>query len=142
MPRVRRGFVGELAFFLRLIWPGLAAIVAANLLLGLTGSPAAPVWLLDPLAIVAMLAVAWQRDQRAPRKLVELGRHGAVVHVYRDGRQVDRIVFHGRPNPLEWVPDRCPSPALASAAIIEYVAGDIDLERLERDLDFYLRGIA
>lgn len=142
MPRVRRSFVGHLALFLRLIWPGLVVIVVVNTLLGWTGSPPASLWLIEPLAIVAMLGVAWQRDRQASRKVVELHRYPtAVVHVYRGGRKVDTIVFAGRPNPLEHLPDEAPSLALASAAIIEFVAGDIDVARLESDLDFYLRNV-
>lgn len=134
MPRVRF-VVGELWFFWRLTWPGFATI----LMLG--GVGVANTAIQTAAAFAAMLGAAWWRDQHPTGKVVEFRRHGQVVHVQRQGRCVQHIVFHGRPNPLECIPARGPSPELAAAAIIEYVAGDIDVERLERDLDFYLRGL-
>lgn len=141
MVRRRRTLRGELAFFWRLTWPGFAAVVALNELLGWTGSPMAPPWFTTPLAIVTMLAAAWWRDRHPSGKLLVLSEYpSAVVHVLRRGEVVETIVFAGRPNPLAFLPDDAPSLALASAAIIEYVAGDLTFERLETDLDFYLRG--
>lgn len=138
----RRGPRAELAFFWRLVWPGFAFIIAVNTLLDFADQASMPLYVSTPGAIATMLAAAYWRDYHADgKKLVELhARDRVVVHVIRDGRIVDILVFGPeRPNPLSAIPDDLPFAGLASAAVIEYVAGDITLERLEADLDRYMR---
>lgn len=139
----RRGPAAELAFFLRLLAPGFVFIIVVNSALSIAGTSQMPLWVSTPGAIAVMLGAAYWRDRRAENEtVVELSNERTVVRVIRCGSPDELLIFGPeRPNPLPWVSLRAPHPGLASAAIIEYVAGDRTVDELEELLDRYMRGI-
>jgi hypothetical protein len=39
------------------------------------------------------------------------------------------------------IPESHPHAGMARAVVVEYLAGDLDVDRLDEELDWYLRGI-
>lgn len=62
--------------------------------------------------------------------------HGMREPIWTLGERDPRVLVSDEFN----IPESHPNADLARAAVIEYLAGDLSAEQLDRDLDFYLLG--